>query len=154
MPTHEYKSLNVWDGRWLVDSSLLVNSRTCHQVLLGVKTCRQRSIFCGQSFVISLNDQIVCVLSTFCIVEKERFVLPHPSLTILSTPDPLTSPFCRNSKVSKQSLAYSHHWTVFLCKAMHHAVGGGEHLGILISNIINVSVSDINIRINTSTLHW
>ena len=104
MPTHEYKSLNVWDGRWLVDSSLLVNSRTCHQVLLWVKTCRQRSIFCGQSFVISLNDQIVCVLSTFCIVEKERFVLPHPSLTILSTPDPLTSPFCRNSDTNISEL--------------------------------------------------
>ena len=52
------------------------------------------------------------------------------------------------SNVSKQSLAYSHHWTVLLCEAMHHAVGRGEHLGILISNITNMSVSDINIRIN------
>ena len=54
--------------------------------------------------MISLNDQIVCVLSTFHFVEKELIVLPRPSLTILSIPDPLTSPICRDSDSNTSQL--------------------------------------------------
>ena len=57
--------------------------------------------------MISLNDQIVCVLSTFYFVEKELIALPHPSLTILSIPDPLTSPSCRNSDTNILQLVKS-----------------------------------------------
>ena len=64
---------------------------------MGSEYADRDQFFCGQDFVISLNDQIVCVLSTCYFVGKELFVLPHPSLTILSIPDPLTSPICRDS---------------------------------------------------------
>ena len=57
--------------------------------------------------MISLNDQIVCVLSTFHFVEKELIVLPRPSLTILSIPDPLTSPICRDSDSNTSQLVKS-----------------------------------------------
>ena len=57
--------------------------------------------------MISLHDQIVCVLSTCYFVEKELFVLPHPSLTILSIPDPLTSPICRDSDTNISQLVKS-----------------------------------------------
>ena len=50
--------------------------------------------------MISLKDQIVCVLSE----RKLNIILPHPSLTILSIPDPLTSPICRDSDSNTSQL--------------------------------------------------
>ena len=53
--------------------------------------------------MISLKDQIVCVLSE----RKLNIILPHPSLTILSILDPLTSPICRDSDFNISQLVKS-----------------------------------------------
>ena len=50
-----------------------------------------------------MNDQIVCVLSE----RKLNIILPHPSLTILSILDPLTSPICRDSDSNTSQLVKS-----------------------------------------------
>ena len=45
--------------------------------------------------------------STFYFLDKELIVLPRPSLTILSIPDPLTSPICRDSDSNISQLVKS-----------------------------------------------